>query len=109
MGVVFLVGAAVMAVASVITPILKNSLIWLLSFSNENAAEQAESFSPWGYILFWCLFAVCVAGAVYMAMLDMRYIRLKFAIEKRNMIREAMDDALSIKDTPKKPTPPTTD
>jgi len=95
MGVAFLLGSGVLAAISVTTPILRNTLIWLVSFTNEEAVERAEMLSPWGYLIFWGLFAGCVAGALYMAMLDIRFIRLEYALAKRDLMREAMEEAIA--------------
>ncbi len=95
MGVAFLLGSGVLTAISVTTPILRNTLIWLMSFTNEEAAERAEMLSPWGYLVFWSLFAGCVMGALYMAMLDIRFIRLEYALAKRDLMREAMEEAIA--------------
>jgi uncharacterized integral membrane protein len=103
MGVAFLLGSGIMAVASVVTPILRNTLILILSLNNEDAAVQAELLSPWGYVLYWILFAAFVLGALYMAMLDIRFIRLEYAIAKRDLMREALGDAVGAPAPPNQP------
>ena len=44
------------------------------------------------YCLYWGIFAVLLLGAVYTALLDMRYIRARYIAAERRMFKETFED-----------------
>ncbi len=48
--------------------------------------------SPIELILYWALFLILFAGAVFIAFLDLRYVRLQHALEKRAAFLNTLGD-----------------
>ncbi len=44
------------------------------------------------YCLYWGVFAILLLGAVYTALLDMRYIRARYIASERRMFKETFED-----------------
>ncbi len=81
--------AALMAVYAVAGGVARDSVIHLSRFVSENAAEQTTASRPGFFCLvYWLIFSLLILMSLYMAVLDIRFIRLKFALEKQALIRE---------------------
>lgn len=83
--------AALMAVYAVVGGVLRDSVIHLARFVSEDAVEQTSASRPGLFCLvYWLVFALLILISLYMAVLDVRFIRLKFALEKQALIRESL-------------------
>lgn len=81
--------ASLMAVYAVAGGVARDSVIHLSRFVSEDAAEQTTASRPGLFCLVYCLiFSLLILISLYMAVLDIRFIRLKFALEKQAIIRE---------------------
>lgn len=56
------------------------------------ALRVALRTSPWYFVGYWGLFFLLIAVAVYLALLDLRYIRLQYAAAQRRLIQETFED-----------------
>ena len=48
--------------------------------------------SPCVYIAYWSVFLAAFVAAIYCAFLDLRYIRVQWAIEERELFRQTLGD-----------------
>ena len=44
------------------------------------------------FFLYWGICVLCLAVAVFIAIFDLRYIRMRYAMEKRELVRESLAD-----------------
>ena len=87
-----LLAASAMAVYAVISDLLRNTVMIIVATSSEKVAEAASSIPRTPIILFWVVFAVLIVFALYLAALDIRYIRLQYAEERRLILRHTLQD-----------------
>ena len=91
-GVVCLLIAAALAFASVSTNILRDSIVSVALIFWEGTSDPSPAFPITVYILYWGLFGLSIFLAFYMVMLDLRYIRLEYTLEKRALMKESLED-----------------
>ncbi len=48
--------------------------------------------SPLAFFVYWGLFLACLLIAVFIAIVDWRYIKLQYAVAQREILRETMKD-----------------
>lgn len=88
--------AALMAVASVPTEVLRDSVVHVVRMSGGDIPEDVTWSTPaFVCAMYWLIFALALLTALYMAVLDMRFIRLNFALERHALFRHALGDDLS--------------
>lgn len=81
--------AALMAVYAVAGGVLRDSVTHLSRFVSEDAVEQTTAGRPGLFCLvYWLMFSLLILISLYLAVLDIRFIRLKFALEKQALVRE---------------------
>lgn len=86
--------AALMAVYAVAGGILRDSAIHLAEMFSEQMAEETTADRTFLFcLLYWIIFSLLTLSSLYMAVLDIRFIRLQFALEKRDLLREGLADA----------------
>ena len=86
--------AALMAIYAAASGLLRDTIYKTLALVNETAAEKDVDASWFFIIPFWLVFGVLILVAFYLAFLDIRYIRLQFALEKRKLFEETLRDPL---------------
>lgn len=82
-----------------------------------NGAEELDAGHTKVYLLvYWGLFLVLLITAVYMAILDLRYIKLQYLIGQRELFQKTVDDdmfrealAARLKESSAEPAKPTED
>lgn len=91
-GAITVVLATLMAVYAVAGGVLRDSIIHLSRFASEDAVGQTTASRPGLFCLvYWLVFSLLILISLYMAVLDIRFIRLKFALEKQALIRESLE------------------
>jgi hypothetical protein len=83
-----------MAVYSISGDLLRHSIYRLLAPFNEDVTVPSNATSWWLIVPYWTIFAALIVFALYLAFLDIRYIRLQFALEKRKLFEETIRDPL---------------
>ncbi len=91
-GVVVLICAGLMAWYASNTGLLRDTALrGAALFSDRNLDDPDASL---GFILFyWGLFGVVILAALYLALIDIRFVRLRHALERRELLRETVDEA----------------
>lgn len=88
--------SALMAVASVPLEILHDSVVHLVRMSGGEIPEDVTWSTPaFVCAIYWMIFLLTLLTALYMAALDMRFIRLNYALERHVLFRQALGDDLS--------------
>lgn len=87
-----LLTAAAMAVYAVISDILRHSVMVVVGLTSDRVAEAAHEIARWPLAVFWLSFALLIVFALYLAALDIRYIRLQYAAERRSILQRTLQD-----------------
>lgn len=85
--------ASAMALCAVLSDILHNSVMLLVALSSEKVAEAAQPIARWPLVLFWSAFALLILFALCFAAVDIRYIRLQYAEERRAIVQRTLHDS----------------
>lgn len=91
-GALTICAASAMALYAVLTDVLRNSVMAIVALSSEKVAQAAEPVAGWPLAVFWLIFALLIVFALYLAALDIRYIRLQYAEERRTILRHTLQD-----------------
>ena len=83
-----------MAAYAVSTDILRESARYFVSIAYEEARESADAEAASGHFVFWGLFVFLILASVYLAMLDMKYIRLQYVLQKREIFGQTLGDSV---------------
>lgn len=81
-----------MAIYAVVSDVLRDSLVHLVQLLSNPENELGTSTPLWACFVFWCVFALLVTLTVYIALLDFKYIRLKFALERRKLMEQTVEN-----------------
>ena len=94
--------AALMAVFGAATGILRDTVLHMAILMSPDVADRAtpERAGPF-CMVYWLVFALLILIALYMAFLDIRYIRLMYAVEKRKLFQASMGEDLLGMEVPK--------
>ena len=85
--------AVVMAVYAVRGGVLRDTVIHLVHIFSSESPDTASAERPGIFCgVYWSIFVAALMTCVYMAMLDIRFIRLRYAVEKRRLIKQSMED-----------------
>lgn len=88
--------AALMAVASVPLEVLHDSVVHVVRMTGGEIPETVTWSTPaFACAIYWLIFTLALLTALYMAVLDMRFIRLNYALERHALFRQALGDDLS--------------
>ena len=88
--------AALMAGASIWTGILRDTAIHITDlFSRELPENLVAESSAVFCILYWSVFVAALVAAVYLAFIDIRFIRLQYALEKQQLFKQSLGDDLA--------------
>lgn len=84
--------SATMAVYAVASSMLRDTLLHVAQTASSEPLDMVPQIPVWVCILFWVVLAVLLLMTTYIAMLDMRFIRLQYAVEKRALLHESWDN-----------------
>ena len=84
-------GAAAMAVLSVPSEILRDTVVRMTQLASAEAADIAVRHPWWVIIPYWLLFTLLILLSLYFAALDLRFIRLQYALEKRRIVQDTLN------------------
>lgn len=88
--------AGLMALASVWTSILRDTAIHAIHMFSGEPPEEVVPQTPLlvcaGY---WTIFLAALITALWLAALDIRYIRLQYALEERKLYKDSLGDDLT--------------
>lgn len=88
--------AVVLAVAAIPTGVLRSTVIHAVRLAMGEIPEDITANTPLLVcILYWFAFLAALTAALYMAFLDIRYIRLQYALEKRRLFRQSLGEDLA--------------
>lgn len=91
-GVVVLICAGLMAWYASNTGLLRDTALHGAALFSDRSLDEPEA--SLGFVLFyWGLFAAVILAALYLALIDIRFVRLRHAIERRELLRETLDEA----------------
>ena len=95
-GIVSLSIAGAMAIASLPTGVLHDSVVYTVSITGHEIPETVD-VSIAGYVCagYWAFCFGAILVALYMAILDFRFIRLRFALESKALFRQSLGDDLA--------------
>ena len=79
-----------MAIYAVVSDVLRDSLVHLVQLLSTPENELNTSTPMWACFLYWSVFALLVTLTVYIALLDFKYIRLKFALERQKLLEQTV-------------------
>lgn len=91
-GGVALVLASAMAAFAVLTDVLRDSVMLIVALTSEKVAEAAESITRWPLVVFWSVFGLLITLALYLAAVDIRYIRKQYDEERRSILRHTLQE-----------------
>jgi hypothetical protein len=83
-----------MAIFAVVTDVLRDTILHAIRlFRVEGAsAEMVPEISGVAAAAYWFVFFLVLGAALYCAMLDLRYIRMLYAVEKREIFGRTLGD-----------------
>lgn len=90
-GAVCLLVALALAAIAVTTPILRDSMIAVALLFFDGTSDITPAYPLFAYIVYWGIFTLSILLAIYMVMLDVRYIRLDYAVTKRAIMKESWE------------------
>lgn len=91
-GAVAVLAAGGMAWYAMAADILRDTVALLAARFMEEATEVATQTSLAFCLAYWFVFMLLILGAFYAAFLDIRYLRLQYAVGKRELLRDTLDD-----------------
>lgn len=84
-----------MAVASVPAQVLHDTVVHAVRISGRELPERVTFSIAWYVcVAYWIIFFSAILVAVYMAILDFRLIRLRYAMETQALFRQSLGDDL---------------
>lgn len=88
--------AALMAVYAAAGGVLRDSAIHMARLVSNEASGQVAASRPLLFCaIYWLIFCLLIAIALYFAALDVRFIRLQYALEKKALIHQSLRDAVA--------------
>ncbi|MCH7910580.1 MAG: hypothetical protein IIB38_13315 [Candidatus Hydrogenedentes bacterium] len=91
-GAIAVLGAGGMAWYAVTADILRDTVAHLATRSMEEVTEVATQTSLTFCLAYWFVFMLLILASFYAAFLDIRYLRLQYAVGKRELLRDTLDD-----------------
>ncbi|MDP7640302.1 MAG: hypothetical protein QGG73_11410 [Candidatus Hydrogenedentes bacterium] len=90
-GVASLALAGIMSIHAVRSGFLAQTIRYLIHLV-DGEAVRAPSSSVLVHFIYWALFLFLILTALYMALIDLRYIRLQYIVEKRDIFGRTLGD-----------------
>ena len=91
-GAIAVFGAGGMAWYAIDANILRDTVAHLAGRFMEEATEVATGTSLAFCLAYWLVFTLLILSAFYAAFLDIRYLRLQYAVGKRELLRDTLED-----------------
>ncbi|MCH7960005.1 MAG: hypothetical protein IID08_07740 [Candidatus Hydrogenedentes bacterium] len=91
-GAIAVLAAGGMAWYSVSADILRDTVAHLATRSMAEMADMATRSSLAFCLAFWFVFMSLILVSFYAAFLDIRYLRLQYAVGKRELLRDTLND-----------------
>lgn len=88
-----LVASAGMAWYAVGYGVLRDTVLLLAGWMSELPPDAAPEHSGYFLFLYWSFFALVLLISLYMALLDLRYIRLQYRAERRAIFERTLGDS----------------
>lgn len=85
MGAVTLGSSALMAWYAAVSGVLRQTVAHAAALLSEEAAVTSDGPSGLFCLAYWCVFFLLIAATMYVAILDVRFIRLQFLLEQRQV------------------------
>ncbi len=105
-GIISLSIAGLMAIASVPSHVLHDTAVHAFQLAGRQIPDTVNySISVWVCLAYWLVWLSAILSAVYMAILDFRFIRLRYALETQALFRQNLADDLSERVTRKNAKP----
>ena len=83
-----------MAVYAAVSGLLRDTALHSTRrLAPESAQELTVEHPLWWILVYWGMFAALILLSCYLAVVDIRYIRLQYALEKRRIFRRTVGDA----------------
>jgi hypothetical protein len=92
LGALDLLAAASMALYAVVSSVLHDSVLLIASFLSEEVNASQTDLSPAFLAVYWLVFSGTIVFALYLAVVDIRYIRLQYAAEKHEILKRTLND-----------------
>ena len=84
--------AGIMSFHSVRSGFLGQTIRYVVYLFNQEAGVRAPTSSGLVHFLYWSIFLLLILISLYMAVLDLRYIRLQYVAEKRDIFGHTLGD-----------------
>lgn len=91
-GGISLLVAGGLAILAVSTDVLRDSILSVALLFSDKTADTSPAFPIFVYFAYWGFFVLALLVAFYMVMLDLRYIRLDYVLEKRRLMKDSWED-----------------
>ena len=93
-GAASIVIAAGMAAHSMASGLLRDTVLRTTQrLVPESAEELTAEFPLWWILVYWGIFSGLILLSCYLALIDFRYIRLQYALERRQIFSRTVGDA----------------
>jgi hypothetical protein len=80
-----------MAIYAVSTDLMRDTIIFGVRIFSQPAEELNPSHPFWFCAVYWAIFIACIFATLYIAVLDIRYTRMQFAMEKRTLVKQSWE------------------
>lgn len=84
--------SAAMAVFAVASSMARDTLIHIARNASGGRSDLTPGFPVWACAMFWIVLGGLLLVTSYIALLDMRFIRLQYALEKRELLQKSWGD-----------------
>lgn len=81
-----------MAVYAATSDMMRDSLVHSVRLFSGEEGDLSTSNPIWACLFFWGVFAMLLFVTIYIAILDFRFIRLRFALEKQALSQQSWND-----------------
>lgn len=97
--------SAAMAVYAATTGMLVASARHVAALFADDASMQGEGTSGFFHVCYWSFFAAMIGAALYAALLDLRFVRARYYVERREIFRRTLGDKRFRKSLQKRSSP----
>ena len=93
MGVISLLTSATMAIYAAASGFLQLTVLHVAALASDEAAAQLpDDSSALLHLVYWLVFLLLILFTLYLALIDMQYIRLQYLAQKRDIFRGTLGD-----------------
>lgn len=91
MGLLSILGATLMAIYAGTSGLLRDTVIHgARLFSGDDLDLPEAESNLWLCLVYWAFFGCTILVALYMALLDIRYIRLEYALARQRLFQDSL-------------------